>query len=1161
MSANASSKNPELPVIENTSHTYDDRTAEHGKPRRKLFTVTAKSEQSLAAALFNLRNWVMARDESGSYITRLAYTLTSRRSLMGWRYAFAASRHDEILDALDSKSLRSTRIANNNRMIFVFTGQGAQWPAMGKDLALSFPLFKKSLVESAATLKGLGASWDLLEELELEEAKSRVHESQIGQPATTAIQIGLVELLRSLGITPHIVLGHSSGEIAAAYTAGAVSKELALALSYHRSFLAKRCKSLLEINGGMLAVGLGEDELHPYLSRLKTGRAMIACCNSPLSTTVSGDEDAIIELKELLQQSATSARRLKVDTAYHSHHMERVSHEYSYDIRGIKATTADASVRFYSSVTAQEKTSDFGSEYWVTNLVSKVRFYEALRHMCQQLYADCESTPASFFHTFMEIGPHTTLLGPVKQTLTHLRLDSFNATCIPALTRYHDSQLTFLHAIGNLFEHGYPVDLARTNSLDDMKGGCAVVTDLTPYSWDHSLSYWHESRLYRNHRLRPHPYHDLLGLRNVGDTMLEPTWRHVLSAETLPWLRDHVVDNCMVFPASGYIAMAVEAKKQITLDRYATGDIRCYVLRDVVFSKILEVPELPGSIEVHLSLRSLEDTLDRKVTAWEGFHVTSVSLDGITSEHCHGRIMVALHSPSSNLDFSRDPEDVFTPNSGVQKLMNTPLTQIDPQSMYKQSEAKGHHWGPNFALIKEFNATDFESSGTVIIEDTAKCMPGSFMQPHVIHPTTLDALIHSSLIMFGRTCDRSLMFPVGIGELTISADIVKGPGEALEFATTINPYNSYSTEMELSAYQVEACFERKLCVQLRRGELQGTMDLQNLSAAPFASRELCYQIDWNVDPTLCNPLHITAPPKLISDDCVSPEEKIEILDHAALRLIDSCICRIARKDVQERHLKYFDWMTRLQKFSPIQNTKDESDGGEIAASLHSVKSVGVEGEALFRIGANLTSILTGRSDPLSLLLDGGLLSRLYAEDSASQQCCLHLINYVKHLVFKNPRMKVLEIGAGTAGLTVPLLQALDGEGRLQLGRYAFTDISSGFFDEAKQKLRQWEKFLHYQTLDIGRDPLQQGFDGGSYDLIVAYNALHVTVSLDDTITNTRKLLKPRGRLVIIEITRFVPYINTIFGVLPGWYMGKWISSPSLVSIRQSRPSDRSSRAE
>jgi acyl transferase domain-containing protein len=1091
-------------------------------------------------SLANLREWASARDSAECYINKLAYTLNSCRSLFPWRCTFVASKNEELLDALDSKLLRATKMANRNHVVFVFTGQGAQWSGMGKELALTSFRFKESLSQSAAVLKRLGASWDLFEELARDDATSRLHESEIGQPATTAIQIGLVELLSSLDITPNAVLGHSSGEIAAAFAAGAITKESAIMISYHRGFLSKRCKHLLKINGAMLAVGVGEEELHSHISRLTAGHVVIACCNSPLSTTVSGDEAGITELKKILERSAISVKRLKVDTAYHSHHMEAVASGYSERLQGLQSKSTQSAVDFYSSVTAQAKISDFGPAYWISNLVSKVRFYDTLKHLCHRLHHEFTSMSAMVCHTFLEIGPHNTLLGPIKQTLTKLKLESFRVNCVSALIRRRDSQLSFLQAIGSSFEHGLPVNLTRANSLDGINRSCSVIADLPSYPWDHSSSYWHEPRMSKEHRLRPHPYHDLLGLRLPGINALEPMWRHVLNVESLPWLLDHIVDKRIVFPASGYIAMAIEAKKQITIDRCAGSTIKNYVLRDVVLSKILEIPEPPKSIEIHLSLRYPDNSTDRSATAWENFRVSSTSLGGMTSEHCHGRIMVEIDAPSI-LEASSGYDDITAARefeSRIHTFEKTQLTYINPKQMYKDFEARGHLWGPTFALIKKLHATNNQATGTVMIEDVAKSMPGSFAQPHVVHPTTLDALIHSSLFLFGRTCSRNLMFPVGVEEITISAHLAKHPGEELTFLTTINPHDSSSTEVEVLTFQRRTGYDPQLCIQLRHGELRGTAASKALSAGPYVTRDLCYQIDWEVDLDLSSPPKVKAPHMFEPDSNRMPKDDLHVLNRAASELVNSCLSQVARTNVSGKHLTYFNWMLRLQASHQGQQVPRQLSQQELDGLGTHVKSLCVEGEALLRVGSNLTSILNGVCDPLSLLLENGLLSRLYAEDSASRRCCSHLIDYVKGLVFKNPRMRVLEIGAGTAGLTVPLLQALSCEGKLPLEQYDFTDVSPGFFDEARRKLRGWERYLRYETLDIGRDPVTQGFVSDNYDLVLTYNALHVTANVDDAIAYTKKLLKPGGRLVMIEITQLVPYINTIFGVLPGWYLGE-----------------------
>lgn len=151
-----------------------------------------------------------------------------------------------------------------------------------------------------------------------------------------------------------------------------------------------------------------------------------------------------------------------------------------------------------------------------------------------------------------------------------------------------------------------------------------------------------------------------------------------------------------------------------------------------------------------------------------------------------------------------------------------------------------------------------------------------------------------------------------------------------------------------------------------------------------------------------------------------------------------------------------------------------------------------------------------------------------------------LYHYAEILSNKNPNMKVLEIGAGTGGATAPILSAFDGNnGRYpKFDSYTFTDISSGFFEEAGTKFKDWEGLVEYRRLNIEEDPVDQGFEAGTYDLVVAASVLHATANITRTLEHTRKLLKPGGRLVLVEISNMLNQAFLLFGCLPGWWMSE-----------------------
>ncbi|MCJ1283208.1 polyketide synthase [Xylographa opegraphella] len=1103
----------------------------------RLFPVTAKSEKSLLKALDDLRQWASSHDGYDTCIRDLSFTLATRRSILSWRHTFVAATRQDLLSSLNIKP-RTSRASSHCLVTFVFTGQGAQWYAMGRELIATSTVFRKSLLDSGRILQELGTSWSLLDELLLDEASSRVGESEIGQPATTAIQIALVDLYASLAVSPDIVVGHSSGEIGAAYAASALSKDSALKVSYHRSFLAKRCKKLLKARGAMLAVGLGEKDVLQYISCLQTGRVAIACANSLTSTTISGDEGAIVELEGILGESSVLATRLKVDTAYHSHHMEIVADSYLSALEDLQFDQPRTSVKFFSSVTGEEKTTGFGPSYWVRNLVSKVRFYDALSSICGHLTQNPYSVKGIGTVLFVEIGPHHALAGPIRQIVTTICPESMQSLYIPSLIRYRNALQTVLESTGKLFERGYAVNLGSANALSDLRQQPKLITDLSPYPWDHSTTYWHESRLSKDYRLRLHPYHDLLGLRVVGTPPHEPVWRHIVTTESLPWLQEHIVDSYPVFPASGFIAMAIEARIQVTGERQIHGVIRRYVIKDVSFAKALVIPEASQSIELQLSLKGTKSTKDWTASFWESFRVSSFSSDGTWLVHCQGLIMAEMTPPADDFVTSREREQSFAAMAQEQRLHLTRSEQyrkIEPHRLYEDLRSKGNFYGPNFATISEFKLSNRDATGRVKIPNIATSMPSGFIQPHLIHPATLDALIHTCLPVFAQHSTAGSIFTIGIGELSISATIINTPGESLNFATGVTYRGSSSATVDISAFQNNIETGNELVLQIVHGELQGVSDVKNDPDELYLSQGITYRVNWQEDISFRSRSSNKSTIPIANGELL-PDDKFHLLNQLATYYINCCLDQTEEDCVQDKQKEYFSWMKRYQSSERFKSIMAEMDGMNIEHCIQQMQYAGVEGQGIQRLGPNLASIVTGESDPLALMLEGDLLYRAYSND-AFNACYQHMNDYIQSLVFKEPNMVVLEIGAGTGGATRPLLEGFSQGEKLLLKRYDFTDVSAGFFERARVLLQRWESLIHYQALDIGRDPVEQGFTAGTYDLVIASNSLHVTNSISNAVANARKLLKPGGRLFLIESTKDPPFVNMLYGVLPGWYCG------------------------
>lgn len=809
-----------------------------------LLPLMARAEISLKDGVDNLMNWLESNKQPVD-VDDLAYTLSSRRSAMPWRFSFLADSTGDLAGSLKSQPKIFDRVSPNSRLVYVFTGQGAQWFGMGRELLEVSTVFRQSILESERILALFGPSWNLAEELLRDKDSTRVSEAMIGQPVSTAVQLALVDLLCVFGLKPNAVVGHSSGEIAAAYAAGALTQEAALKISYYRGLLSSRSAAIMDVPGGMIAVGLGDQDVGPYLSKLQSGKAVVACANSPTSTTVSGDESAIAELKLRLDEASIFCRKLQVDTAYHSHHMQSVAASYLADMADIVTAVPDPSIEFISSVTGMRKISGFGAAYWVENLVSKVCFQDAIA---------VAAGSSRHSNLVMEIGPHHALAGPTRDTLTALGLDKSHFHCLPTLVRNRNSVHSVLESAGKLFQKGIELNWDAVNGLNGATGTKTFLTNLPPYAWDNRNEYWVEPRLNKDYLFRSHPYHELLGIRLPGTLSADPVWRHVVSRDSLSWVEHHVVDGNAIFPATGFLAMAIEAKKQITIDRLgATTSIANFVLRDVQFKKMLRIPEQRASVELLLTLKGATSRNGKATNAWEEFKVFSVTSESDWDEHCHGYVRVELEE---HIDGYRSGEDAALTSSLLETFSIRKEGNYEPvtsSKLYEDMNARGNYYGPTFAVITEYNVDKHDAYGTVRLPDIAKYMPGNYMQPFVIHPGPLDAITHTCLPLFSRLSKAISVCTTGVAELTVSAKIASLPGTDLDFMVDVAMTGASTMSLDVCVFQNGGTEDKEMVIRLSGGELRALVQpgWEESQLPPLAKS--IFKVEWDSDLDVSRP--------------------------------------------------------------------------------------------------------------------------------------------------------------------------------------------------------------------------------------------------------------------------------------------------------------------
>lgn len=968
--------------------------------------------------------------------------------------------------------------------------------------------------------------------------------ANISQSATIAIQIALVSLLASWNINPVAVVGHSSAEIAAAYAVGALSLSSCMALAYHRGALASR----LGGRGAMLAIGATVAQVASLLKKVTGGRAVIACINSPSLITVSGDIDAVESLQQLAVAGNILARRLKVDTAYHSHQMREIAADYLIKIGGVTPNLAtESSPRFHSSLRGKQVPfEDLKGAYWCQNLTSPVLFSQAVNDMCLESNNDKSVSPID---VIIEIGPHSSLKAPIQEILrSRSGYTGSSVRYLPTLLRNSDAASSLLHTAGSLYCTGCPVQCLHINSSPQDKP-YKLLADLPQYPWLHTKRYWHETRISKNNRFRLFPRHDLLGALADDFNVLEPRWKSVIRLSEVPWLSHHLIQSSVVFPFAAYVSMACEAAFQrATMRDQKVGPSHSYKFREVCVKKSLI---LTGSsqVELSLTLRPRADGSKSKSSIWDEFCVYSHIEETGWSEHCSGLVSVVQDKQTSNeIDGKREWRD------GLQDYTRLVLAhedacriRLDCPKAYNFMSRTGMEYGSSFRNVVEAKTNAGSCAGTVVVPDTAALMPHHHETPFIVHPTMLDSCLHVAVLATcgGELSDISLRVPTYVKSLRISHRAGRAPGDRLRvFASakaskTTNEMNATVTVFDCNGRSIEGRPDIEI------NEIMATkLPNKELANQQGSIRGLCYKTQWQPCLQALRPdQYQQLMSKEFEDGRIQTQSRN--MERAAFYYTQNALATLSKSEVDgfhEHHRKLYRVLRKVSRLGtttllPSQMAEWlQADDVERSGFLESVKNADDCGRMMCTVGEQLPQIFQKEVDPLSIMFTQDMLERYYSSYLSLQKgyaiCSRWVGQYLSH---QNPAMNILEIGAGTGSTTLPLLQSLGTQDGLppRFGHFLFTDVSAGFFERAKERLNTWGSWITYKTLDIEKNPVEQGFEEASFDLAVASNVLHVTANMDNTLRNARKLLKNGGRIIILESTTLALSQTILFGTIPG----------------------------
>ena len=491
-----------------------------------LYPLSARSPAALRTMASRLAERL--EDHDAPALADVAYTLSQRRTHHVERLAVVASARQELAESLravgkgepDVRAVFGRSDGEARGPAFVYTGMGPMWWAMGRELLGAEPVFRRAIEECDALLSPV-AGWSILEELTRSEEASRMRRAEVAQPCNLAVQVALTEVWRAWGVWPAAVLGHSVGEVAAAWASGALPLDDALRLSFERG----RLQQTQAGKGGMLAVGLGEAEVaqwvdpHPWV--------VIAAINSPSSTTLAGDGAQLDAVEKVLEAQGVFCRRMQVDIAFHGPHMDCLKDDFLRATVHLAPRTA--MVAFYSTVTGEPLQGDeVDADYWWQNVRAPVRFQKAVTRAIDDGH-----------RVFLEVGPHPVLSAALRDCA---RARKVQAAAWPSLRRGEPERAQMLSTAGALHTSGLPLDWS---ALTPPHG---KLVSLPTYPWQRER-HWCESKRSREFRLGSagHPF-----LRERCDT-LAPTFAAEASPMIFSFLPDHTVDGAVVFPGAGWI--------------------------------------------------------------------------------------------------------------------------------------------------------------------------------------------------------------------------------------------------------------------------------------------------------------------------------------------------------------------------------------------------------------------------------------------------------------------------------------------------------------------------------------------------------------------------------------------------------------------------------
>ena len=1052
-------------------------------------------------------------DHTADSIGDVCFTANSGRSHQSHRLAVVGvdiANLREVLAVYQSgqqpDNLFVGQAQREKRIAFLFTGQGAQYVAMGQELYQTQAKFREVIDLCDELLLPL-LDRSLLSILYPEPGEeSAIHDIAYAQPAQFAVQYALAKLWESWGITPSIVVGHSIGEYAAACVAGVFSLEDGLKLVTARSRLMSQTAS-----GEMASVFTTPEHVAQVIAPYGN-RVAIAAVNGPEMVVISGENEAVAAVIDDLKAEKIRARRLEVSIAGHSPLMQPILDAFA--TVAAEVTYASPQVEFISGLTGDfiEGHELTHADYWRRHLRETVQFSAAIQTLGA---AGCEM--------FLEIGPAPTLISLGQRILSH------DALWLPSLREGHGDWQTMLKSLGALYARGIDVDWV---GFDRDYQRSRIVLPTYPFQ---RASYW----IQRSQTVRAKPrdtadnIHPLLGRPLKSPAIKDVVFESQLSATWPSFLHHHRIFGVVILPSPAYLEMALRAAT--THFKSSTYRVENFAIR-----KALILPED--------GLRTLQFVMTPEGQGTAAFQVVSLDGDDWTV-HATGNLRPGAAPSHSNFD--------------IGEIQTRCTEMVDGADYYQQVRELGLEFGSNFRGIRELWRRDGEALGRVELPDELVAQ----VSQYAIHPAFLDACFHllgaplpadgleAAYLLIGMDSFQLYQTP---GKVLWNHTVLTEDMNGETFSGNCYLYDEIGTLIaEARGLNLKRAGRDALmwATRQRQDDLfyqvvwntkSNARQFNNLPTPDQIAAEVAPVIDASV---AAFPIGIYSDVSTALDDLslgymlaafFNLGWKMKFGEKVTAETLSQQLGIVVRyRPLIGRLLIIlseagFLAPTSTGEFEVVNTPVNDDVGSDTDALAAHFADYAPIIEILKRCGSSLSDVLRGEIDPLHLLFPDGSFDETEAlyHDIPTAALYNSLVREVlgTMLANTNGHIRVLEIGAGTGGTTSFVLPVMPADST----EYVFTDLSPLFLERAQEKFSTYP-FVRYQLLDIEQNPETQGLAGQQFDVIVAANVLHATADLSQTLANIRHLLSPNGRLVLIEGTQPQRWVDLTFGLTEGWW--------------------------